>query len=172
MSINNFLLFCHVMGAIMLFVAWSMEYKYISSLRKPKISKRAEENSADNLKKLSRFSMITMLITLGTGIWLMLRFEMHTSWMLMSMLMLLFIIVIGLTFSRMTLKHKFDPVKLYVYPACSIRLRLAMGTGIIALMVFKTATVSDSLMIILMSLAIGIIWSIPIWRMGLTIKAN
>ncbi len=109
--------------------------------------------------------MLAMIITLGTGIWLMAEFWGQGLWMMMAFFSLLLIIFIGIFFRRRASLLKEDRTRSISYLISSIRLRIAIGTGIIALMVFKTTAMLSSLLIVLVFLISGILWVLIVWKM-------
>lgn len=103
--------------------------------------------------------MLVMLVALATGIWLMVAFWGHSFWMMMSMILLLLIILAGLLLSkkRSSVKKVRDySISLLLY---SVRIRIALGAGIVALMVFKPVKLQYAALIACISLLAGIIWA-------------
>src|SRR6185312_110273 len=165
MNTFHAIIFLHVTGAIDLFVTWALEYKQVMIVKQFPNMDAAGNTILKELKKVSRTSMAAMLITLGTGIWLMAAFWGQELWMMMAFLSLLLIIFIGIFFSRRASLISEDKTRSFSYLISSIRLRIAIGAGIIALMVFKTTTMLPSLLIVFVFLTGGILWVLPVWKM-------
>lgn len=163
MNTFHAIIFLHVTGAIALFVAWALEYNQIMIIKQ--LPGVAGNSTLKELKKINRISMFAMLITLGTGIWLMAEFWGQGLWMMMAFFSLLLIIFIGIFFSRRASLLKEDRTRSFSYLISSIRLRIAIGTGIIALMVFKTTAMLSSLLIVFVFLIGGILWVLIVWKM-------
>jgi hypothetical protein len=135
-----------------------MEYAQVNKIKTTIESHVSVGNPCSVQKKGNRKSMIAMVVTLATGIWLMLLQGYHAAWMLMAMVALLLIIVIGLSLFRAASKTRSGVAKRYQLLALSIRLRLSTGFGIIALMVFKPFLFWEALLVIIFSLIAGITW--------------
>lgn len=168
MSLYHILLFFHISGTILLFIAWSMEYVQINNMKSHLGTQTDVANPCAIQKKKNRHSMIAMMITLGSGVWLMLLSGSHAAWMLMAMIALLLIMVTGMLLFRMAAKSGSNHSKHYRLLASSIRIRLATGAGIVALMVFKPLVLWGALFVIISSLIAGGIW---LWITGHRHKA-
>ena len=158
------IIFFHVTSAIALFVAWALEYKQVTSIKNFSAADSTENGSSKELKKFIRYGRLAMLTSLCTGISLMVAFCGHGSWMMMAMVSLLLIIIVGIFFSRRASFLKKDKNRSFSYLVSSIRLRRSIGTGIIALMVFKTNSLLASLLIVFVFVIGVIIWVLPVWK--------
>jgi hypothetical protein len=158
MNLYHILVFFHISGTIMLFITWSMEYAQVNKIKTTLDSHASVGNPCSVQKKGNRKSMVAMIVTLATGIWLMLLQGYHAAWMLMAMVALVLIIVIGLSLFRAASKTGSGAGRRYQLLALSIRLRLSTGFGIIALMVFKPFLFWEALLMIVLALAAGMIW--------------
>jgi hypothetical protein len=163
MNLLPLITFLHIISAIGLFVTWGLEYKQVSET-KQLLTTNAVEAPLIELKNYRKQSMLAMLITLGTGIWLMTAFWGHASWMMVAMASLLLMIIISIIFSRKATSLKTDKFTGLSYLVYSVKLRIAIGMGIVALMVFKTSELSASLEIVFIFLIIGTLWILPLFK--------
>lgn len=154
MNIFPTITFFHISGAITLFISWALEYNYLTTKTQSSI-KITEVITSKKLKNYTKLGGIAVFITLGTGIWLMIAFGQYASWMIMALVSIFLIKIIDVLFSRKATSVKTERVRGMFYLLSSIRLRIAIGIGIIALMVFKPNDFLSSLCIVLVSLIAG-----------------
>ena len=160
MTIFPAITFFHIVGAITLFISWALEYNYLTS----KTQFTDEEVTASNqLKNYAKLAGIAVFIILGTGIWLMVAFGQYASWMIMALVSIFLIKITDVLFSRKVSSIKTQKSREMYYRVSSIRLRIAIGIGIIALMVFKPSDLLSSLFFVLISVlaGMGVIWVLP-----------
>jgi hypothetical protein len=105
-----------------------------------------------------------VLVTLTTGIWLMIALWGYSPWLTMAIISILLIIITEMLFSKKIISSKADKLRGMSYQMSSIRFRIAIGMGIIALMVFKTPDLLSSAGIVLIFLIAGAIWIAPLLR--------
>ncbi len=172
MNIIQLVIFAHILSAIALFVTWALEYKLILGIQNSLNTEPGNKVSLE-MQLITRSSMLSMITALATGMGLMVRFSGAIPWTVMAMVSLLLIIIIGLSFKKMARLrmrrlalvngtgnnkiHK-DSIR-YLIP--SIRLRIAIGVGIIALMVLRPMDLYTAVLIVLLFLIIGGLWSLP-----------
>lgn len=159
MTIFPAITFFHIVGAITLFISWALEYNYL--ITKTQFTNE-EATASSKLKNYTRLGGIAVFITLSTGIWLMIAFGQYTSWMIMALVSIFLIKIIDVLFSRKASSIKTEKSR-EMYCLSSIRLRITIGIGIIALMVFKPSALLTSLSVVLISLIVGlgVIWVLP-----------
>ena len=154
MNIFPAITFFHVTGAITLFMSWALEYNYLTTKIQSSVTNE-EVTASKKLKNYTRLGGIAVFITLGTGIWLMIALWGSASWMIMALISVFLIKIIDVLFSRKAASVKTVQYREMFYLVFSIRLRIAIGIGIIALMVFKPSDLLSSLSIVLISLIAG-----------------
>lgn len=159
MTIFPAITFFHIVGAITLFISWALEYNYLTS----KTQFADEEAASNQLKNCAKLAGIAVFIILGTGIWLMVAFGQYASWMIMALVSIFLIKITDVLFSRKVSSIKTQKSREMYYRVSSIRLRIAIGIGIIALMVFKPSDLLSSLFFVLISVlaGMGVIWVLP-----------
>jgi hypothetical protein len=163
MNIFPALTFFHVTGAIAIFISWALEYNYLSTLRKS-LTTNTEEFALHQIKVFKKVGSVGVLTTLTTGIWLMAALWGYSPWLIMAIISIILIIITEVLFSRKAILLKTDKFRGMSYQISSIRLRIAIGMGILALMVFKTPDFLSSLSIVLIFLIAGAIWLWPLLR--------
>ena len=160
MNIFPVLTFFHVTGAIAIFISWALEYNYVTTLRKS-LTINTEEFALQQVKVFKKIGSVGVLVTLTTGIWLMVALWGYSSWLMMAIISIILLIITEVIFSRKAISLKTDKFRSMCYQVSSIRLRIAIGIGIIALMVFKTPDFLSSLFIVIIFLIAGAIWVLP-----------
>lgn len=163
MNIFPVLTFFHVTGAITIFISWALEYNYVTALRKS-LTTDTEEFGLLQVKVFKKIGSIGVLVTLTTGIWLMIALWGYSPWLMMAIISILLIIITEVLFSKKVISSKTDKLRCMSYQMSSIRFRMAIGMGIVALMVFKTSDLLSSLSIVLIFLIAGAIWITPLLR--------
>jgi hypothetical protein len=146
--------FLHVTGAIFLFVSWALEYDYLKTINQSDTTNE-EVTSSKKPKNYTKLGGIAAFITLATGIGLMIALSRHGSWMIMAMVSVVLIKITEVFFSRKAMAVKTDKPRNMFYLLFSVKLRIAIGIGIIALMVFKTSGILSSLFVVLIALIGG-----------------
>lgn len=162
MNIFPAITFFHIIGAIALFISWALEYNYLTTKTQSPVTNE-EVTASKKLKNYARLGGIAVFITLASGIWLMIALWGYASWMIMALVSIFLIKIIDVFFSRKATSVKTDKLREMFYLVSSIKLRIAAGIGIIALMVFKPSGILSSLSIVLISLIAGaaVIWTLP-----------
>jgi hypothetical protein len=163
MNIFPTLTFLHVTGAIAIFISWALEYNHLTAIRKS-VMTNTEEFALEQLKNYKKIGSVGVLITLTSGIWLMIALWGYSSWIMMAFVSILLIIITEVFFSRKAISLKTDKFRSMSYQISSIRLRIAIGMGIIALMVFKTPDFLPSLLIVFIFLIVGAVWILPLFK--------
>jgi hypothetical protein len=163
MNIYPLLIFVHVLAAVSMFAAWSVEAVVIAQLR--------QTSALDHARQLARvrsrwrmMGPVAMLTALGTGIWMMLLRWMAPGagplpWMAGSIAALIMIAIVGIALERRaaprfreaiggetaataeTLRRASDVL------AISLTLRTALGIGILALMTTKPAATETAVIL-------------------------
>ena len=163
MNIFPALTFFHVTGAITIFISWALEYNHVTTLRKL-LAINTEEFTLQQVKVFKKIGSAGVLVTLGTGIWLMVALWGYSSWLMMAIISILLLIITEVLFSRKVISLKADKFQSMLYQVSPIRLRIAIGMGIVALMVFKTPDLLSSLFIVIIFLVAGAVWVAPLLR--------
>lgn len=163
MNIFPALTFFHVTGAITIFISWALEYSYLTPMRQSLMADN-EDVALKEMKQYKKIGSVGVLITLTTGIWLMVALWGYKPWIMMSIISIVLLIITETLFSRKAISFKTDKYRSMSYEVSSIRLRIAIGMGILALMVFKTPDFLSSLSIVLIFLIAGAIWLWPLLR--------
>jgi uncharacterized membrane protein len=163
MNIFPALTFLHVAGAIAIFISWALEYNYLTSMR-PALMADNEDAALQEMKQYKKIGSVGVLITLTTGIWLMVALWGYKSWIMMSIISIVLLIITEVLFSRKAASSKTDRFRSMSCQISSIRLRIAIGIGIVALMVFKTSDLLSSISIVIISLIAGAVWIAPLLR--------
>lgn len=150
MSSYSLLIFLHILAATGVFAGWGIEAVIIRKLRK---AERVEEARMlwELLSKQSFIGPVSMFVILVTGLWMGIMRWSHQTWMMLGFAGMIIIVVIGFTLSRQAMirfkttfaeTHDFLPRHFYAAAGLltiSLRLRLAIGVSILALMTFKPA---------------------------------
>lgn len=168
------LIFFHVSGAVGMFAAWGMEATTLSWLRRS-LTVREARVFTKRLKKQGPLAPSAMIVTLGTGIWMMALRWGHQYWMSGTVIALVLIMVTGVVMSR-RLMPRIDtffagkPEQLstdfrtwITALAVSLRMRISIGLGIVGLMTIKPA-LTGAAVIMAIALSIGIITSFYSFR--------
>lgn len=92
MNIFPSLTFFHVTGAITIFISWALEYSYVTALRKS-LTTDTEEFALLQVKVFKKIGSIGVLVTLTTGIWLMIALWGYSPWLMMAIISILLIII-------------------------------------------------------------------------------
>jgi|SRR5690242_11525594 len=163
MNIFPALTFLHVTGAIAIFISWALEYNYLTPMRQSLMADN-EDAALKEMKQYKKIGSVGVLITLTTGIWLMVALWGYKSWIMMSIISILLLIITEVLFSRKAISFKTDKFRSMSYQVSSIRLRIAIGMGIVALMVFKTSDLLSSIFIVIIFLIAGVLWVVPLLR--------
>jgi hypothetical protein len=166
---TKFVIFLHVYSSIGLFAAMALEYRKLVAVKQSSgivtNAKRALTSHGEG-----KFAMIFMLTALLSGIHLMINYGGPAPWMTMAMVSLGLLITVGLLYSQ---RVKFAMRKLseqeHKSPAnvmeitvsrslSSIKLRIAIASGIIALMTIKPFDFVSAVLIELFFCCVGVIW--------------
>ena len=151
------IIFFHIAGTIALFAAWISEYVQIYILSRIVPAADGNDFSWKIMKLSSRYSMLAMLVTLATGIGLMVIYHARTAWMEVPMALLLLITITGIVLQQKSKGISTNSrLSLLLF---SIRIRIALGTGIISLMVFKPFTAGPAILVAAIFLIAGIGWA-------------
>jgi hypothetical protein len=165
MNIFPAITFIHVLGAITLFISWALEYNYLTTRTESSVTNE-EVTASRRFKNYAKLGGIAVFVTLVTGIWLMLALWGSAPWMIMALVSIFLIKIMDVLFSRKAASLKTEKVHQMFYLMFSIRLRIAIGIGIIALMIFKPVSLLSSLSIVFISFIGGaaVILSLPSFK--------
>lgn len=177
MNIYPILVFLHVVGAVGIFVAFTIEAVALAGLQRA-------ERTADArvwmtlLRPAGRFAPIASLVTLVTGIWMMVKWWGPRPWIQFALVTVVAMAIFGggVTGRRMrrlgpllpaemgeTLSPAFRSVSTSRALAASLRARIAGGVGILALMTLKP-DLAGSLIITGLAIGVGVLASVRSWR--------
>jgi len=123
-----------------------------------------EDVALKEMKQYKKIGSVGVLITLITEIWLMVALWGYKPWIMMSIISIVLLIITETLFSRKAISFKTDKYRSMSYEVSSIRLRIAIGIGIVALMVFKTSDFLSSIFIVIIFLIAGVFWIAPLLR--------
>jgi len=123
-----------------------------------------EDVALKEMKQYKKIGSVGVLITLTTEIWLMVALWGYKPWIMMSIISIVLLIITETLFSRKAISFKTDKYRSMSYEVSSIRLRIAIGIGIVALMVFKTSDFLSSIFIVITFLIAGVFWIAPLLR--------
>ena len=163
MNIFPALTFFHVTGAITIFISWTLEYSYLTPMRQSLMADN-EDVALKEMKQYKKIGSVGVLITLITEIWLMVALWGYKPWIMMSIISIVLLIITETLFSRKAISFKTDKYRSMSYEVSSIRLRIEIGIGIVALMVFKTSDFLSSIFIVITFLIAGVFWIAPLLR--------
>jgi len=162
MSLYQFLIFIHVLGAVGLFVAIGIEAVSLGRLRRA-------ETLADarvwlgQLKLPGRLGPIGMLTALASGAWMMKVSWGYQAWIAGAIVALVGMIVVGLVVTmprlrrlRVALRAETGPVLSDGIRAVtsstalvmSVQLRIALGVGILGLMTMKPSDNPSAILVL------------------------
>lgn len=166
MDIAKYVLFLHVYSAVGLFIGMSFEYRKLIIMNR----KATDETTQQAFRRKAVFAMVSMLSALFTGIYLMVTRWGPASWMTVALISLGLLIIVGvsyLKFAKSAMKMqpanaheppgKISEVALN-YAMTSIKLRIAIASGIIALMTIKPLGFFQAVLLEVLFVIIGYIW--------------
>jgi hypothetical protein len=161
MSLYEVLRFVHVLGAIGIFVALGIESVSLGRLQREEVP--AGVHAWIGLLALPRrMGPIAMVITLGAGVWLMITGWRYQPWIAAAFAGMIMMAVVGgivsmremrrlrvalAAESGATLSDAFREARSSTALIASLRLRIGIGIGIIALMTTKPDGVHSSLVL-------------------------
>jgi hypothetical protein len=170
MNIHSILISLHVLSGVGIFMALGIEAVALGRLRRADTP--AEVRTWMGLLALpKRLGPVTMLTTLATGVWMMAGWWGSQAWIHAALAGIVLMAVTGGTLSRRGMKQLgealpaetgpelsagFRSLLSNTAPATSLRLRMALGTGILGLMTMKTGT-AGSMLILVAAVAAGLI---------------
>lgn len=158
------LIFLHVASAMVLFTAWGIEAITLRWLHES-LTVNEAQTFVKRLRKQKFTAPLAMLTVLGTGIWMMAVRWGDQWWMIVAFIALVLIIVIGVVTLRRVMPRlrgllaenpeqlPADFIALTGHLVASIRMRMAIGFGIIGLMTIKPGIEGT---LIIMAIAVGI----------------
>ena len=168
MNIFPVLTFLHVTGAIAIFISWALEYNHVTTLGKS-LTTNAAVFALQQVNVFKKIGSVGVFVTLGTGIWLMAALWGYSSWLMMAIISIILLIITEVIFSRKAISSNTDNSKGTLYQISSVRLRIAIGMGILALMVFKTSALVPSILIVIVFLIAGAVWVSPVLKKAASI---
>jgi hypothetical protein len=171
MSLYQFLIFIHVLGAVALFVAIGIEAVALGRLRRA-------ETPADARVWLGLFRLpgrvgpIAMLTALASGAWMMKVSWGYQAWIAGALAAMVGMAVIGAVVSLRRMRrlraalHAESGLSeaLRSSPALvtSLRLRIALGVGILALMTMKPSDHATAILVLATAVLAALAASIPL----------
>ena len=174
LSLYHLLVFLHVLGAIGIFVALAIESVSLGRLRNA--ATLVEARAWVDVHKLSgRLGAIAMIGTIGAGIGLVAQGWGRQPWILGAIVGLVGMMVVGASLSarrarrlRVTLADAAGPdlpdgfrsIRSPTPLTAPLRLRIALGIGIVGLMTVKPGAVGAALILIAAALS-GLVAGIP-----------
>ncbi len=165
MDVTKYAIFLHVYSAIGLFVGMSLEYRKLIAARRA-----ATDKSAADSKREMVFTMVSMLLVLFSGIYLMITRWGPAAWMTIALISLALLIIVGLSFAKIAKSSiKLQQVQGYEpasnkndvalnYSIASVKLRIGITSGIITLMTIKPPAISQAVLYEAIFIIISYIW--------------
>jgi hypothetical protein len=175
MTLHPLLLFVHVLGGVGVFVALGIEAVSLGRLR-------LADSPADaraSMRALAlpfRLGPTAMLVTLASGMWMMATSWGHEPWIVSAFAGLVAMAVLGGAVSLRAMRRlrvalaaesehelsaAFRQARSSGALASSLRLRIAIGIGILGLMTVKPPDVATSSLVLAAAVLAGVIASIP-----------
>lgn len=160
------LVFLHVLGAVGMFAAWGIEAVTLGQLRQAGTVEQARA-SMQFRRRSATLGPIAMLTALVTGIWMMVARWSHQPWTAVALAGLILIVIVGVAFGRRAMPRIVaslaegterltpDARAAGEILALSLRLRIAIGVAIVALMTIKPGALA-SLAIMGIAIVIGL----------------
>jgi len=148
MNSYSIFVFLHILGAVTMFASWGIEGVIINRLNASVKSDDAR-TWLQQFKKRRRLGPAGMIVVLITGIWMMAVRWGHQVWMMLAFLGIILIMLTGIILARRTLPRLTSiidgksgqlPENYYALAgtlSTSLRIRIAVGIAILALMTFK-----------------------------------
>lgn len=174
MGVYQYIVLLHVIGSFGIFTGWGME---ISAIQRLILVNKASElkECLRVYRRASQVSMISMVVTFTAGIYLMVKAWGPEPWIALGILTLLFLIVVGMFFSRRALpvlktmaQAEFFYMPVYLirvrYLIVSICIRLSCGVMILALMVLKPAVAGAAILLLILVSLITLIAFLPLGK--------
>jgi hypothetical protein len=171
MSLYQFLIFIHVLGAVALFVAIGIEAVALGRLR------RAESPAAARVwlglfRLPGRLGPIAMLTALASGAWMMKVSWGYQPWIAGALAAMVGMAVIGGVVSLRRMRRLraalhaesglSDALRSGPALVTSLRLRIALGVGILALMTMKPSDHATATLVLAMAVLAAFAASIPL----------
>ena len=174
MTLYPFLVFFHVLGAVGLFAALGIEAVAVGRLGRTDATDGARE-ALGSLQRNDRLGGISMLVLLASGAWMMASWGAQ-PWLSAAFVAIVFMGIAGGAVSSRrirrlraalaaergaALSEPFRTLRSNVALAVSLRLRIAIGVGILALMTLKPSALGSALLV-LAAVAAGLVASLPL----------
>jgi len=173
MSLYQFLIFIHVLGAVALFVAIGIEAVALGRLR------RAETPAAARVwlglfRMPGRLGPTAMLTALASGAWMMKVSWGYQPWIAGALAAIVGMAVIGGVVSRRRMRRLRVALAAESRPelsealrsspalVMSLRLRIALGVGILALMTMKPSDHASAILVLAAAVLAALVASIPL----------
>ena len=175
MSVYQLLIFVHVLGAVGVFVAMGMEAVSLPRLQRAETPAEARD-ALSAVAPSGRLGPVAMLTALVSGVWMMAVAWRHQTWIVTAFIAL---VGMGLAGGAVTgrgmrrlgaalaaergpgLSETFRSARSGVPFAASLRVRTALGIGILALMTMKPDTGGAWIILLAAGLA-GLVAAVPL----------
>ena len=172
MEIYQYIVLLHVMASFGIFTGWGME---IAAAQRLTLTDKADqlEEILKAYGRASLLSMVSMGVTLGAGVYLMVTAWGPEAWIAAAVVLLLFLMATGIYYSRKALpilRAMSQPGYQFFMPVYSIRvrflivslrIRIAAGAVILALMVLKPAATGTIVLLLALALIISLFVFLP-----------
>jgi hypothetical protein len=175
---NSYVLFVftHVLAAMGVFAALGIEAVSLGRLRRAETPAEAAFSMA-LLAVPARLGPIAMLVTLGSGVWMMAKSWGQEPWIVSAFVGLVGMAVVGGVGSGRRIRRLRDAVAGERGPGlsdafrsmrsslaltASLRLRMAIGIGIVGLMTIKPPDVATASLILATGVLSGVLASVPL----------
>jgi hypothetical protein len=158
MSVYAVLIFVHVLGAVGMFTASGIEGMTLARLY-PGPDSPDSEGAARGLVRARRAAMLAMLATIATGIWMMRIAWTPQPWQQAAMAAMAALVVVGAVLRRRATVGRAGGITARGIRVLrtSLRLRVALGDAILALMTMKPG-VEGSWSIVVAGATTGAFW--------------
>jgi hypothetical protein len=152
------LIFVHVLAAVGMFTAWGIEGMALARLD-PGAASPDSEGAVRGLVGARRAAMLSMLATIGTGVWMMRIAPSPQPWQQAAMAEVAALIVVGGVLGRRARVGRAGRVTARGIRVLrtSLRLRVALGVAILALMTMKPG-VEGSWSVVFAGATTGALW--------------
>jgi hypothetical protein len=172
MEFYQIMVLVHVLGSFGIFTGWGMEIAAAQRLTTTDTAVSLRE-ILKAYSRASRLSMISMAVTFSAGIYLMVTAWGPQAWITTAVVTLLFLITTGIYYSRKALpmlkimsqeEYQFFMTAYSIrvrFLIVSLRIRIASGATILALMVLKPAMTGTIALLLVLAFLISLLIFFP-----------
>jgi len=165
-NIYLLLKFLHITAAIMMFACWSIDWLLISFRNEG--NQKGNDFMARNLKNNAMLQKVSVLTLVGTGIWLSIAARSFPAWTASAIIAIVLMELLSGVLPRYADSRKHDRnssagnsgSKPQSLMKSVVKMRIAIGSGIVALMTLKPQTILHCTFIVIAAVLAAAIWAL------------